>query len=196
MSYTLGLWGSHESLWKVLFYFLHQLVGPLQIGKTTLKMCFYPLKMNLLSLFSLVGFNMEILAILSQVEKREWVLRRVLEGIRGLNQTGAERRSNNCPVPEKTCPFRLSILIWGYSFPCSKELSGASLPGCIFTTWRVYLSKARRKEMFSTLEGKAGERSAEQPSEGSQSGMTMGRRDYHIWMIRIAFIAKYCQCSI
>lgn len=54
--------------------------------------------------------------------------------------------------------------------------------------------------MFSTLEGKAGERSAEQPSEGSQSGMTVGHSDFHIWVIMIGFIAntapKYCQCSI
>lgn len=39
-----------------LFYFLHQLVDPLQIDKTTLKMCFCPVKANLLSLFSLVDF--------------------------------------------------------------------------------------------------------------------------------------------
>lgn len=49
VNYTLGL---------CLFYFLHQLVGPLQTDKTTLKMEVFPLsKMNLLSLFSLVDFT-------------------------------------------------------------------------------------------------------------------------------------------
>lgn len=54
--------------------------------------------------------------------------------------------------------------------------------------------------MFSALETKAGERSAEQPSEGSESGVRRGHSDYHIWIIMIGFIAnaapKYCQCSI
>lgn len=54
--------------------------------------------------------------------------------------------------------------------------------------------------MFSALEGKAGERSAEQQSEGSQSGMRMRHSDFHIWVIMFEFIANtapnYCQCSV